>query len=102
MLTGTFEDTRFRSESKKPSLKSVDILGLGSGPELEKKLKYTEEVCTGVIFGKELVNAPANVLTPGQFFVVFPPNFYFLFILSYILKYYQSVMFCFQVSMACV
>ncbi|KAK1399915.1 putative aminopeptidase of the M17 family [Heracleum sosnowskyi] len=65
MMTGTFEDTRFRSESKKPSIKSVDILGLGSGPELEKKLKYTEEVCTGVIFGKELVNAPANVLTPG-------------------------------------
>lgn len=62
---GTHEDNRFKSESNKPSLKSVDILGLGTGPEIEKKLKYTEDVCAGIIFGKELVNAPANVLTPG-------------------------------------
>lgn len=57
----------------------MDILGLGSGHELEKKLRYTEEVCTGVIFGKELVNAPANVLTPGQFFFCFPSSLPFLF-----------------------
>ncbi|KAJ9550925.1 hypothetical protein OSB04_014970 [Centaurea solstitialis] len=63
-LLGTYEDNRFKSESKKLALKSVDFLGLGSGPELEKKLKYTEDVCAGVILGKELVNAPANVLTP--------------------------------------
>ncbi|KAJ9558001.1 hypothetical protein OSB04_012615 [Centaurea solstitialis] len=63
-LLGTYEDNRFKSESKKPTLKSVDLFGLGSGPELEKKLKYTEDVCTGVILAKELVNAPANVLTP--------------------------------------
>lgn len=65
VLHGTYEDNRFRSESKKPSLKSVDILGLGVGPELEKKLEYTEQVFTGVVLGKELVNSPANVLTPG-------------------------------------
>ncbi|KAI7752254.1 hypothetical protein M8C21_001332 [Ambrosia artemisiifolia] len=64
-LHGTYEDNRFRSESKKPTLKSVDFLGLGVGPELEKKLKYTEQVFTGVVLGKELVNSPANVLTPG-------------------------------------
>ncbi|KAI3524316.1 hypothetical protein L1887_02969 [Cichorium endivia] len=64
-LLGTYEDTRFKSESKKPTLKSVDFFGLGSGPELEKKLKYTQDICSGVILGKELVNAPANVLTPG-------------------------------------
>ncbi|XP_076885070.1 neutral leucine aminopeptidase, chloroplastic-like [Bidens hawaiensis] len=63
-LLGTYEDNRFKSESKKPSLKSVDFFGLGSGPELEKKLKYAEDVCSGVILGKELTNAPANVLTP--------------------------------------
>ncbi|KVI11720.1 hypothetical protein Ccrd_009880 [Cynara cardunculus var. scolymus] len=62
---GTYEDNRFKSESKKPTLKSVEFLGFGAGPELEKKLKYTEDVCTGVILGKELVNSPANVLTPG-------------------------------------
>lgn len=93
MITGTFEDTRFRSESKNPSIKSVDILGLGSGPELEKKLKYTEEVCTGVIFGKELVNAPANVLTPGQYFLVFPPHFHFF---SSSHPYSWSVICCFS------
>ncbi|XP_042508317.1 leucine aminopeptidase 1 [Macadamia integrifolia] len=64
-VLGIFEDNRFKSESKKPSLKSVDIICFGSAPELEKKLKYTSDVCSGVIFGRELVNAPANVLTPG-------------------------------------
>ncbi|KAI3715021.1 hypothetical protein L6452_21986 [Arctium lappa] len=64
-LLGTYEDNRFKSESKKSALKSVDLFGLGAGPELEKKLKYTEDVCAGMILGKELVNAPANVLTPG-------------------------------------
>ncbi|KAJ4958290.1 hypothetical protein NE237_025401 [Protea cynaroides] len=64
-VLGIFEDTRFKSETKKPSLKSVDIIGLGSGPELEKKLKYTGDVCSGVILGRELVNSPANVVTPG-------------------------------------
>ncbi|XP_052184076.1 leucine aminopeptidase 2, chloroplastic-like [Diospyros lotus] len=65
MVLGIYEDNRFKSETKNPTLKSVDILGLGTGPDLEKKLKYTEDVCSGIIFGKELVNAPANVLTPG-------------------------------------
>ncbi|KAG8367591.1 hypothetical protein BUALT_Bualt16G0088200 [Buddleja alternifolia] len=64
-VLGTFDDTRFKTESKRPALKSVDILGLGTGPEIEKKLKYAENVCSGIIFGRELVNAPANVLTPG-------------------------------------
>ncbi|KAH7855494.1 hypothetical protein Vadar_025540 [Vaccinium darrowii] len=64
-VLGIYEDSRFKSESKKPALKSVDILGLGTGTELEKKLKYAEDVCSGIIFGRELVNAPANVLTPG-------------------------------------
>ncbi|KAH6827497.1 Cytosol aminopeptidase family protein [Perilla frutescens var. hirtella] len=64
-MLGTFDDNRFKSESKKPTLQSIDIIGLGSGPEMEKKLKYAEDVCSGIILGKELVNAPANVLTPG-------------------------------------
>ncbi|KAK4479468.1 hypothetical protein RD792_014982 [Penstemon davidsonii] len=65
-VLGTFDDNRFRSlESKKPALESVDILGLGTGAEIEKKLKYAGDVCSGIIFGRELVNAPPNVLTPG-------------------------------------
>lgn len=66
-MLGIYEDNRYKSESKKLALKSVDILGLGTGPELEKKLKYAQDVTSGVIFGKELVNSPANVLTPGSF-----------------------------------
>ena len=62
---GTFDDIRFKSEPKQATLKSVDIIGLGTGPEIEKKLKYAGDVCSGVILGKQLVNAPANVLTPG-------------------------------------
>ncbi|XVE71141.1 hypothetical protein DITRI_Ditri10aG0126500 [Diplodiscus trichospermus] len=64
-VLGIHEDNRYKSESKKPQLKSVDILGLGTGPELEKKLKYAEDVSHAIIFGRELVNSPANVLTPA-------------------------------------
>ncbi|PKA50841.1 Leucine aminopeptidase 2, chloroplastic [Apostasia shenzhenica] len=64
-ILGIYEDNRFKSETKKALLKSVDIIGLGAGPELEKKLRYASDISSGVIFGKELVNAPANVLTPG-------------------------------------
>lgn len=65
-MLGIHDDNRFKSESKKPLLKSVDLLGLGTGPEIQNKLKYTGDVCSAVIFGKELVNSPANVLTPGS------------------------------------
>ncbi|KAM5548207.1 leucine aminopeptidase 1 [Rosa sericea] len=65
-VLGIYEDNRYKSESKKPALKSVDILGLGTGPELEKKLKYAQDVASGIILGKELTNSPANVLTPGK------------------------------------
>ncbi|XP_020229266.1 leucine aminopeptidase 1 [Cajanus cajan] len=64
-VLGIFEDNRYKSEAKKTSLRSIDIIGLGTGPELEKKLKYAGDVSSGVIFGRELVNSPANVLTPG-------------------------------------
>lgn len=66
-VLGTHDDNRYRSESKKPTIKSVDILGLGTGPEVEKKLKYAEDLSSGILFGKELVNSPANVLTPGSY-----------------------------------
>jgi leucyl aminopeptidase len=64
-LLGLFEDQRYKSESKKPALRSIEIIGLGKGPELEKKLKYAGDVSSGILFGRELVNSPANVLTPG-------------------------------------
>ncbi|KAJ4709590.1 Leucine aminopeptidase [Melia azedarach] len=65
-VLGVYEDNRYKSESKKAApLRSVDIIGLGTGPEFEKKLKYAEYLSSAVIFGKELVNSPANVLTPA-------------------------------------
>uniref|UniRef100_A0A6N2M2G9 Cytosol aminopeptidase domain-containing protein n=1 Tax=Salix viminalis TaxID=40686 RepID=A0A6N2M2G9_SALVM len=64
IVLGTYEDNRFKSDSNKPVLKSVDILGFGTGPQLDNKLKYAEDVSSAVIFGKELLNSPANVLTP--------------------------------------
>uniref|UniRef100_A0A803LXR3 Cytosol aminopeptidase domain-containing protein n=1 Tax=Chenopodium quinoa TaxID=63459 RepID=A0A803LXR3_CHEQI len=64
-ILGVHEDNRFKSESKRPLLQFVDIVGLGTGLDLEKKLKFVEDTCSGIIFGRELVNAPANVLTPG-------------------------------------
>lgn len=66
-VLGTFEDNRYKSESKKTALKSVDIIGLGTGPDLEKKLKYAGDVSSGILLGRELVNSPANVLTPGSY-----------------------------------
>lgn len=65
-ILGIFEDTRYKSESKKSALKSVEIIGLGSGAEVEKKLKFAQDVSSGIILGRELVNSPANVLTPGS------------------------------------
>ncbi|KAG5099534.1 hypothetical protein JHK82_044586 [Glycine max] len=64
-VLGLFEDNRYKSEAKKSTLRSIDIIGLGMGPELEKKLKYAGDVSSGIIFGRELVNSLANVLTPG-------------------------------------
>ncbi|CAI8616981.1 unnamed protein product [Vicia faba] len=66
-ILGTFEDTRYKTESKKSFLKSVDIIGLGTGPEVEKKLKYAGDVSSGVLLGRELINSPPNVLTPGSY-----------------------------------
>lgn len=68
-MLGVYEDNRFRSEWKKPSLKSVDVIGFGTGPGIENKLKCAVDVCSGVIFGRELVNSPANVLTPSMQFI---------------------------------
>ena len=65
-MLGLHEDSRFKAESKKVHLSQVDLIGFGSGQELDQKLKYANDLSSGVILGKELVNAPANVLTPGQ------------------------------------
>ncbi|CAL5021872.1 unnamed protein product [Urochloa decumbens] len=64
-VLGLHEDGRYKSECKKVHLKQVDLIGLGSGPELDQKLKHANRVSSGVMLGRDLVNSPANVLTPA-------------------------------------
>ncbi|OEL28733.1 Leucine aminopeptidase 2, chloroplastic [Dichanthelium oligosanthes] len=65
MVLGLHEDNRYKSECKKVHLKQVDLIGLGSGPEVDQKLKHANHVSSGVILARDLVNSPANVLTPA-------------------------------------
>jgi len=51
---------------KKVHLKQADIIVLGSGTEVDHKLQYANDLSLRVKFGRELVNSPANVLTPAQ------------------------------------
>ena len=48
-------------------LKQVDLIGLGSGPEVDQKLKHANHGSLGIILGIDFVNLPANFLTPGQY-----------------------------------
>ncbi|CAL4969249.1 unnamed protein product [Urochloa decumbens] len=64
-VLGLHEDGRYKSECKKVHLKQVDLIGLGSGPELDQRLKHANRVSSGVMLGRDLVNSPANVLTPA-------------------------------------
>ena len=57
------QDNRFKSEPEEsqPKLETIDLLGL-SGQEAA--IAKGETVASGVIFARELVNAPANEVTP--------------------------------------
>lgn len=57
------QDQRFKSESdeKGPILETVDFLGLG---DQTPAIQRARDICAGVILARELVAAPANVVTP--------------------------------------
>ncbi len=57
------QDNRFKSEpdDKKTKLEQVDLLGLSSQ---DAAISKAQAICTGVILARELVAAPANVVTP--------------------------------------
>ncbi len=57
------QDNRFKSEpeDKGTKLEQVDLLGVGSQ---EAAITHAQAICTGVILARELVAAPANVVTP--------------------------------------
>ncbi len=63
ILLALHQDLRFKSESEdKPAvLTSVDLLGLAGQ---EAAIELAQKIISGVTFAKELVAAPANVVTP--------------------------------------
>jgi leucyl aminopeptidase len=57
------QDNRYKSETedKEPKLETIDLLGLNGG---ESGIKRAETIISGVILARELVNSPANEVTP--------------------------------------
>ncbi|HEY9640268.1 MAG TPA: M17 family peptidase N-terminal domain-containing protein, partial [Coleofasciculaceae cyanobacterium] len=56
------QDSRFKSEEDKGlKLEQVDLLGFGGQ---EAAITQARQICLGVILARELVAAPANIVTP--------------------------------------
>ncbi len=59
------QDNRFKSKADESAstkyLEQIDILGMGNQTE---PITKAQRVCHGVILARELVNAPANIVTP--------------------------------------
>jgi leucyl aminopeptidase len=58
------QDTRFKSdtENKENKLEQIDLLGLAGQ---NAAIALARQVCSGVVLARELVAAPANVVTPA-------------------------------------
>lgn len=59
-----YQDTRFKSdpeEKQGPRVEQVELLGLGGQ---EAAITRARQICSGVILARELVAAPANIVTP--------------------------------------
>ncbi|MEB3314172.1 MAG: leucyl aminopeptidase [Cyanobacteriota bacterium] len=64
VILALHQDTRFKSEDKEtPQPNQVDLLDLAGQ---EEGLATARAICSGVILARELVSAPANVVTPAQ------------------------------------
>ncbi|MGD1920644.1 MAG: leucyl aminopeptidase [Pleurocapsa sp.] len=63
VILALHQDNRFKSEpeAKEPKLETVDLIGLGGQ---EAAIAHGETIASGVILARELVNAPANEITP--------------------------------------
>lgn len=62
-ILATHQDKRFKSENddKETVIHRIDLLGLTN---INSAITQAEKICSGVILARELVNAPANVVTP--------------------------------------
>jgi len=64
------QDTRFKSPSpdnpqdKRFWVEQVTVIGIPATPPLITALHQGQEIAAGVILARELVNAPANIVTP--------------------------------------
>ncbi|MEM8673059.1 MAG: leucyl aminopeptidase [Cyanobacteria bacterium P01_G01_bin.67] len=63
VMLALHEDNRFKSEpeSKEPKLETIELIGLAGQ---EQAISKGETIADGVILARELVNAPANEVTP--------------------------------------
>ena len=63
IILALHEDNRFKSkpESKEPKLETIELIGLSGQDEAIAK---ASTIADGVILARELVNAPANEVTP--------------------------------------
>ncbi|MEL6502603.1 MAG: leucyl aminopeptidase, partial [Cyanobacteria bacterium J06623_1] len=63
IILSLHEDNRFKSEpeSKEPKLETIELIGLGGQ---DKAIATGKTIAEGVILARELVNAPANEVTP--------------------------------------
>lgn len=63
IILALHEDNRFKSdpESKEPKLETIELIGL---PGQEQAIARGSTIAGGVILARELVNAPANEVTP--------------------------------------
>lgn len=62
-ILATHKDKRFKSENddKETVIHRIDLLGLTN---IASAIAQAEKICSGVVLARELVNAPANVVTP--------------------------------------
>jgi leucyl aminopeptidase len=64
------QDNRFKSETENGSrlyVEQIELLGVGTQSEADAwdaAIAKAQQMCEGVILARELVNAPANVVTP--------------------------------------
>ena len=63
IILALHEDNRFKSEpeSKEPKLETIELIGL---PGQDQAIAKGSTIADGVILARELVNAPANEVTP--------------------------------------
>ena len=63
IILALHQDNRFKSEVKDQEIKleTVDLIGFS---QLKNGITRSEQICSGVILAKELVNAPANFVNP--------------------------------------